>query len=340
MKKLITFSLLVIGLINLNAQIPSSCIIPSELKSSYDKDVKHLALQRIISQDSPYMDSIDIPFSYQDTIWSGLAAIFNVSSIPERDSAFDIYCIHEESTNNTIYNYIEVGVDLSYDWTHNWQNYNIVTGIPSLDTLLLTYGFSVYDFTSVLGYHYAILSTDQTINIQPVCDSIKTYSGVTYSIKVSYTFDGNTISYNKTGDERTYQFEIAWGDCPSGCICYHTYNFKVYDNCSVEYLGTSHYNIGYPFPLPVNCNITTKVENNNFPVQFKAYPNPAQGFINIDANYNNIEFEIINIFGQIIKTGTLSNHIISLENIDKGLYILALYPENDNAIEFIKIIKQ
>jgi hypothetical protein len=330
----------VIGFYYLNAQVPSNCIIPTELTSFYDKDVKNIALQRIINQNSSYIDSIDIPYSYQDTIWSGLAAIFNVASIPERDSAFDIYCIHDMSFNNSIYYSIDVGVDLSYGWTGNWQNYNIITGIPSLDTLLLTYGFTVSNFTNILGYHYATLTTNQAINIQPVCDSIVTFSGVTYCNILPHMGDGNSVSYSKIGDEKTYQFEIAWGDCLSGCVCSRSYNFKVYDNCSVEYIGTYHSWCGYPSPPPVYCNITTKVEKNNFPVQFKAYPNPTQEYINIKSNYNNIDFKIISVFGQIVKTGKLSNNRISLKNISRGLYILSLHSENNNNVEFIKIIKQ
>jgi len=295
MKNLFHLTILVFVLTNLNAQIPSNCTMPDELKDNYNRDIKHIALQRIIEQNSTYIDSIDIPYIYQDTIWNSLAAVFNVANIPERDSTFDIYCIHDVSVNSPFYNYIylEVGVDLSYSWTSNWQNLNIITGIPSLDTLLLTYGFSVEYFTSILGYNYATLTTDQIINRQPVIDSINTFNGVTYCTSLPYEMDGNRITYNKIGNDKTFMFELAWGDCPSGCMCRHSYNFKVYDNCSVEYLGTSHSCFSYPFPNPTNCNITTKVENKSFS-HFNAYPNPVTKFINIDAKCSSkIEYKII-----------------------------------------------
>jgi hypothetical protein len=128
---------------NSNAQVASGCSIPQPLLTYYDEDVKHLALQRISFSGSPYTDSISIPYSLQDTIWKGLAAIYNCNR-PERDSVFDIYCIHDETNLHEIYHYIYVAVDTTASWFPNWVNNNITTGIPAFDSLLATYGFSIF----------------------------------------------------------------------------------------------------------------------------------------------------------------------------------------------------
>ena len=123
MKKLLLFILLAVCIQTTKAQIPSSCMVPFALQTHYDADVKHLALKRIYYQNSPYKDSITVPQNYQDTIWQGLAAIFNLTSVIQRDSVFDKYCIHQDVSyfvNHQIY----VGVDLAYSWTQQWQNLN------------------------------------------------------------------------------------------------------------------------------------------------------------------------------------------------------------------------
>src|ERR1035437_4640516 len=94
MKKLHLLIILIVCIQTTKAQIPSSCIAPPVLQTHYDADIKHLALKRIFNQNSPYKDSIKVPQNYQDTISQGLAAIFNLTSVIQRDSVFDNYCIH------------------------------------------------------------------------------------------------------------------------------------------------------------------------------------------------------------------------------------------------------
>lgn len=255
MKKLLLFITVIICVHTINAQIPSSCIVPQVLQTYYDGDVKHLALKRIFAQQAPYIDSINVPQNYQDTIWQGLAAIFNLTPVIERDSVFDNYCIHHEASN-FIYHSIYVAVDTTYNWTQQWQNLNTTTGITSLDNLLSTYGFTITSF-STFGSNYATLTTTQNINVIPLCDSIETFSGVLYSEPNPPIGFGNEIIYNKVGNDRFYDFTVGYGDCPSGCTGQHTFKFKVYNNCSVDYLGIFDNFDPNGLPAPINCNITT-----------------------------------------------------------------------------------
>src|SRR5688572_24541980 len=119
------------------SQVPSDCTAPNNLVTAYQEDVKDLALKRIRALNSADTSQIVIPAIYQDTIWRGLAAIFNALSIPARDSVFDIYCIHNSSTfHKTIYKAIYVKVDTSYAWTHPWANLTTTTGNTPLDNLI------------------------------------------------------------------------------------------------------------------------------------------------------------------------------------------------------------
>lgn len=235
-------------------QNPSSCCTPSVLRTNYDADVKHLAFNRIVDYNIPYKDSVEIPQIWQDTIWGGLSAIFNLINVPERDTVFDLYCIHQypSSLNHQIY----VSVDTSYGWTQNWQSLNTTTGISALDSLLAEYGFTITAFSYFAG-NIATLTTNQNINVQPICDSIETFVGVNFSEPKPYIGDGDHIKYYKVGNEKYYEFSIGWGDCASGCTERRFYTFKVYSDCSVKFMGSTG-SIS-AFPVPLNCNITSSI---------------------------------------------------------------------------------
>ena len=46
--------------ISLYSQTPSNCIVSPVLREHYDKDIKHLALERIFTQNSVYKDSVEV----------------------------------------------------------------------------------------------------------------------------------------------------------------------------------------------------------------------------------------------------------------------------------------
>jgi hypothetical protein len=236
------------------AQMPSDCTVSPVLQHYYERDVKHLALKRIYDLQSPARDSIIIPQIYQDTIWQAMAAVFNLTDFLPRDSVFDFYCIHQE-LGYYMMNRIYVTISPSCSWYQNWHNLITTTGVPDLDTLLSTYGFTVTGFWTI--NNTATLTTSQLINVRPVCDSIRTFSGVTYSEPVYPVGFGDEINYSITGPVRFLNFKLGYGDCFSGCIGSLTYQFKVYTDCSVQYLGSVLVPSSYQLPDPSYCYITT-----------------------------------------------------------------------------------
>jgi hypothetical protein len=246
MKSFIFLFFVLASIQTLNAQIPSSCNVLPVLQTYYDRDVKHLALKRIYNFNAPAMDSITIPQNYQDTVWQALAAIFNLNNNSARDTVFDIYCIHQ-SVSSYIFYQISVQLESSCSWLQNWQNLITTTGIPALDTMLSSYGFTVTQFYP--AYNDAILTTSQTINVRPLCDSVETFGGVVYAEPRSIMGDGDEVRYSKTGSNQSLDFVIGYGDCSSGCIGSLTFHFGVNENCDVQYFG-SHLIPDYSSPFP------------------------------------------------------------------------------------------
>ncbi|MCD4679220.1 MAG: hypothetical protein K8S00_02415, partial [Bacteroidales bacterium] len=223
-------------------QVPSNCVAPLNLKNAYEIDVSDLAIGRMFDIKSADTNQITIPQGYKDTIWHGLAAIYNSFTITERDSVFDIYCIHNYSYKTlSLFHHIYVGVDLNYLWTKQWKNLITTTYYQELDDLLSKYGFTIYHF-STLYTPSAALYTDKNINVAALCDSLLLLDGIIFAEPLNTHSDGNRVKYAKIGDDQFFDFTLAWGDCHSGCINKLKWKFKVnYPNCIVYYYGSDMY---------------------------------------------------------------------------------------------------
>ena len=337
MKRLILLLNLFVCTQAIHAQIQSNCNPSNVLIAYYDQDIKHLALKRIYDLKSPSVDSIKIPEKFQDTIRKGLAAIFNLTNLKERDSVFDHYCIHQ-SISDKLFTSIYVGVDKSFAWTQQWKNKNITTGIPDLDKLLSTHGFTVSSYSNLINY--AVLTTNQLINIMPLCDSLEKFAGVLYSEPQPVNGDGDKIIYTKIGNDRFYDFTVGYGDCQSGCTGKHTFKFKVNSNCSVNYLGVFDVTTsGYNIPKPINCNISaTSIKKHIARELINIYPNPSNNHIFVETSVPGL-IELYNLQGQLILNTAIIQAVtkIDLSGLPKGVYMLKA--STDNGYSINKIIK-
>ncbi len=92
--------------------------------------------------------------------------------------------------------------------------------------------------------------------------------------------------------------------------------------------------------------ITTALQNQNFNCttttnstlaktsKIIVSPNPASDKIYLDLDISiwkeDLNYQIININGQIVQFGTMNNQVIATENLNNGLYILKCFDENGN----------
>lgn len=244
--------------IDIFSQVPSDCSVPLALQNAYYNDAVHLAFKRMRQIESPDTAQVFIPGRHIDTVLHGMAAIFNAFSIPERNSVFDIYCIHEWSVfYSEVYRTIILNVDTSQFWTHAWESLDTVTGYAELDNFLSRYGFRITYYSARFGS--ASLTTNQSLNVFPLLDSLEAMNGIRWAEPSSAFGSGDRIEYDKFGDDLFYNFSIGSGDCPSGCTSRVTWKFKVnYTTCTVYFLGIERWPVGdnSPLPRPRNCNIT------------------------------------------------------------------------------------
>ena len=339
MKKLLLIYMFVSIFIGSQAQISSSCVIPPLLASEYKRDIAQLAVHRLFQLQSPDTILVKVPSAYTDTISEGLAAIFNATSLPERDSVFNLYCVHNLNPFEGFGAYagLLVKVDTNYSWTNAWQNLITMTGDPFMDTLLTKYHLTISQFYNWTIGNYAVLSVDSSWNIFALMDSIEMEPGVLAIEQNSYIGVAGKISYSTIGNIRYYDFYFESADCFDGCDAYRNWKFKVNPDCSVDYLGIDNWCFWgtpglCPFPAPINCNTFTPVkEIVERDANVLISPNPTTGQFQIEISGIDLvtptNLEIYNMQGELIyksSISTIKSHW-DLGSRAKGIYLLKIY---------------
>ena len=343
MKKLFFLLTLIISMTSAFAQ---NCELPQNLQDSYDRDVNHLTLVRMEALNSPALSFIQIPQLWQDTIWEGLAAIYN-SETPYRDIVFDEYCIHhnlgsgpQPSDNLRVVYGLWVKPDPTAPWAQNWLDGNILTGDNYIDSLFQMYGFNYVNYYSFIDLY--IFQTDQILNMNAFGDSLALSNSIDNAFADSYLGGSDKIKYEYLDGSRKYDFQIGWGDCPSGCIYRYTWSFVVDEDCNVTFAGESGDTVN--FPSPTNCNLTTNTTNEDLQekLSIKIFPNPVRDILSLksqDGNAKILEYSIVDILGNEFLRGHFQDEgTINISSLDKGVYIISIEDEKKKRMNY-KLIK-
>jgi hypothetical protein len=329
MKNTILALMLVAGFNILQGQpIPASCDPLPELIADYTWDVRNLTLRRMWELNSPDTALVSIPMQWQDTVMGGLAAISNAFLLPERDSVFNLYCVHDLAPAGIfITKEIMVFVDTSYSWTDAWQNLVTITGDPQVDTLVTKYDLEVIDFYNFSFGNMALLATDSLWNVYALIDSLEMIPGVEYGDPNQLIGAAGRIIYNKTGNERFYTFWFQWNDCFDGCDNAHAWKFKVYEDCTVEFLGTEDWGVFgiLPLPAPINCNLLSATAENEYRGNdYAVFPNPVEGELVITSrNENYAQLIVYDFTGKRIVQQSFNKTLsVDFSDFRPGIYLL------------------
>jgi hypothetical protein len=308
-------------------QIASSCIVPPALAVAYHKDIVQLATNYLFQVQSPDTALVQVPAQTIDEISGGLAAILNAMPLPESDSVFNLYCVH--NNNGWPYEYAGflVQVDTNYAWTQPWQNMITITGDAYMDSLTARYGLHIANFYNWSIGNYAELTVDSAWNILALMDSLSYMTGVLSVEPNGLLGLAGWIEYQKSGTDRYYDFYFEFNDCFDGCDNYHRWSFRVDVDCFVYYLGFTDWGVFgiSPLPAPVNCNTFTSVAPLSENV-VRVFPNPATKYISVDVNGYKLEtVSVFNSLGEKVKTFRSSPQQtlgFSVEDLPTGIYIL------------------
>lgn len=239
MRKFILLSIFFIYPNYFNSQIVnSSCSAPGNIMALYIDDADRLALKRIYQQNLTYTNSITIPQTIADTVLKALIAVYNATALPARNAVVSNYSIH--TFPYPIMKALNVVADSTLPWMNQLKLGNIPIGNSQIDNLLSNYNLTIQNYNNYYGImlnHVVTFKSLSNYNMVPLTNLFNNIPSVAFSETVNVIGDGNTISASIYPNFVQLIYSIGWGDCLAGCIYRHYWEFLVYYDCSVEFVG-------------------------------------------------------------------------------------------------------
>ncbi len=303
------------------------CMAPDSVLSMYRDDADRLALSRTFRNGTAWVDSIPVDPAWSSTAMSALVAVFN-STLPARDTVVEMFGIHVWP--GTPLRSFYVNADSTLPWMEQLQLGNIPTGTPAIDQILSDHALILTDYepyTWMNGGHLAVFSTQSNANLYPLCALFAAQPGVQYAEPNGGCCDGNTITDSVHTDHVNIVYSHGWGDCPAGCTARRFWEFNVFPDCSVEYVGS----YGTPLELP---NATPEL----VPVTLILFPNPAQDVLRIGGVSGTRTALIHTVEGRLVSRDRIDDAVVDIGQLPAGIYCLRL--EGEPSLAPASFVKQ
>ena len=101
-------------------------------------------------------------------------------------------------------------------WNLAWQQGELLTGEPYIDSLGTEYGLIGVQ-QDIWPADMFILNFPVTLEMRKLSELYEAHPEVRYSEPNGYMGDGNNIEYFKKNGILHFAFSQGWGDCPAGC---------------------------------------------------------------------------------------------------------------------------
>lgn len=314
MKDIFILLLAIIGLQNAYSQniIPSNCNAPDSVRALYEDDADRLAVRWVFDNNHAYKDSIRISDSVSNIFMKALLSVYNAKNLPARDTV--IRKLNIQSFHYPVLKEVIVSADSNAAWMKSLRNNKIPTGNKYLDSIISTFNLQLESYYAWSNFnHWLVFSSTQNCNVAALCQALNKTDSVRYAEPNAMAGDGDEISAKVFNSFTELIYSSGWGDCPAGCIYRRFWKFRVYNDCSVEFVES------YGDKME-----NTGLHETGFP-NISLFPNPFQNAITINGLQAPFQYSISNIVGQILAAGyTEQNTINGLEKLERGVYILQI----------------
>ena len=238
-------------------------------------------------------------------------------------------------------NFISVSADSNLSWMKNIRYHVSPTSNTVINSLINKYylqktNFSAFNLNS---YHTVFFNTDTSINIIPLTKKFTAINGVVNSYPSTSGLDGSDIGDSINPSFTMLIYSYRWADCIIGCLYARHWIFKVYNDCSVEFVKSS----GNALPPIVGIK-----KNGTYLKDVLVFPNPNSGQFEVefDSDFiDNLSYKLTNTLGQEVLKGTYKsslgiNHLkINNSDLTNDIYILTIF-NSKQELHKQKIIKQ
>jgi len=298
--------------------VSSSCSAHDSVLEKYNKDADRLAIRRVIRINSTYKDSVRINKIISSDYRDALIAVYNATALPATDTITRLLNIH---TYNPGLNSLIIMADSNLAWMTNLR-YNILpTQDYEIDRMMKVYFLKKVFYSGLLQPSMVVFRSDTNSNLAPLARKLKNSVGVNAAEAEFLYGDGNDItdSINTKYTELVYSY--GWQECPTGCEQRRYWKFRVFSDCSVEYMGS------YGRPLEA-CLFLSVHENEIFFDNVKIYPHPTKSklFVECGILKSKTSLTITDKNGKTVQslTSLKPKQELDLILLSKGIYYLTL----------------
>ena len=210
--------------------------IPDSVKAFYEEDAAILAVGEIWKAGSNDTANVEIPQDINQTLSNALLSIHN-SNLAARDSVIEMFPIH--IAFGPALRELVVSVDTSLQWVKAWMRGERLTNNTGIDRLMELYDLNLKSYNELSCCTFVLLLADRQLNLKPLFQLFEKVSGVGYAHPNGYYGYNHGIKATDMTGHWMFSYSYGWGDCPSGCLSWHTWDFNVFPDGEVEYVGSS-----------------------------------------------------------------------------------------------------
>lgn len=204
---------------------PDDSKVPDSMRALFKEDASILALRDVQSDPESKETLIILPSELVKYYYQGLIYLYDTSSLRSRDSVIDIYNIHASPNPSPHDFYLDI--DSTKDWARAWREGNTLTGNQQIDDLMQKYNLQISQYYDFSWEHSVTLFSSEPINTSALAKKFELIEGVLHSAAVGYFGGPHDITATIKTNYLLLKFYVGWGDCPSGCIARHYWEFQI-----------------------------------------------------------------------------------------------------------------
>jgi hypothetical protein len=300
--------------------VNSACLAHDSILKKYKRDADELTLDRTNLNQTTFKDSVRLDPVMEQSYLRLLMAVYNATALPARDTVVTQLKIHRTARD---LNTVTFRADTGLTWVKNIKNNISPSGYASVDYLIAKYSLKKFNYTNFLqGTCLLTLKTDTNCNILELAKRFDTIPVIWSANQAALYIDGNWMVDSLAQSYTQLIYSYGWDDCFNGCMQRRFWRFRIYNDCSVEYVNS------FGSTLPLVGIVENKLESN----KVKVVPNPFSDKISLifeDENVRNPAVTLFNTLGQRIYFHNLEGQEkeLSLNFLPSGVYFIRVSTE-------------
>ncbi|PLX31240.1 MAG: hypothetical protein C0600_06150 [Ignavibacteria bacterium] len=201
-------------------------LLENDTREDIAADAYVLALREMCLDSSRVYSDIVIDEGFRSIYEHALGHVSLAKRIDAVDSLQGIHALPRYAMKEFL---LLVG---NVSWLEHWKQGNRMTGIDDIDRMMLKWELEVSKVSEMTYGTMVILSSPLPRNMDALAWQFNPLNGFsTHGIRIAepnhFYGDGPDIEGEITEQGVILHYSMKWGDCPSGCIYRHTWEFLV-----------------------------------------------------------------------------------------------------------------